>query len=237
MDVGAVFLVILGLVWIIFAVIQDLRKREIANWINFSLVIFALTFRFFYSLFNNSGYSFFYQGVIGFGIFFAIGNLFYYSKIFAGGDAKLMMALGAILPFSGNMFANLNSVMMFFVFFLVAGAFYGIIYSLVLGIKNRKVFAREFSRQFNKRKNIFKISLIAGILIVVLAFFGYMLFYIAILIFISPYVYIAAKSIDESCMIKKINPNKLTEGDWLYRDIRNGKKLIKAKWDGLSKRK
>ena len=31
----------------IFAVVQDLKKREIANWVNFSLIIFALGFRFF----------------------------------------------------------------------------------------------------------------------------------------------------------------------------------------------
>ncbi|MBI2056754.1 hypothetical protein HYT91_00690 [Candidatus Pacearchaeota archaeon] len=48
-----IFLVALALVWMIFAVVQDLKKREIANWVNFSLIIFALGFRFFYSLFNG----------------------------------------------------------------------------------------------------------------------------------------------------------------------------------------
>jgi len=55
-----IFLVLLGLIWIIFAVVQDIKKKEIANWLNFSLIIFALGFRFFYSLFENSGYGFFY---------------------------------------------------------------------------------------------------------------------------------------------------------------------------------
>jgi len=230
-----IFLIVLGFIWIIFAVVQDLKKREIANWLNFSLIIFALTFRFFYSFFGNEGYNFFYQGLIGFGAFFIIGNLLYYGKVFAGGDAKLMIALGAIIPFSGNFLININSAVMFLASFLIAGALYGIIFSLILGIKNKKAFTKEFSKQFSKNKKYFYISLILGILLVVLAFFDSALFYIAMLVFISPYVYISAKAIDESCMIKRVGTNNITEGDWLYKDIKIGKTLIKASWDGLNK--
>ena len=48
-----IFLWALSLVFIILAVIQDLKTREIDNWISFSLVIFALGFRFLYSLFQG----------------------------------------------------------------------------------------------------------------------------------------------------------------------------------------
>jgi len=230
-----IFLIVLGFIWIIFAVVQDLKKREIANWLNFSLIIFALTFRFFYSFFGNEGYNFFYQGLIGFGAFFIIGNLLYYGKVFAGGDAKLMIALGAIIPFSGNFLININSAVMFLASFLIAGALYGIIFSLILGIKNKKAFTKEFSKQFSKNKKYFYISLILGILLVVLAFFDSALFYMAMLVFISPYVYISAKAIDESCMIKRVDTKNITEGDWLYKDIKIGRTLIKASWDGLNK--
>lgn len=235
MILGDVFLILLGLVWIIFAVIQDLKKKEIANWLNFSLVIFALIFRFFYSLFNNQGYNLFYQGMISFGIFFIMGNLLYYGKVFAGGDAKLMIALGAVMPFSQNLLAFLNLTLMFFAFFLVTGALYGVTFSLVLAIKNKKIFLKEFLKQFKEKKKFFYISLIIGIFLTVFAFFYNLLFYIAIFIFIAPYVYFSAKSIDESCMIKKINVKELGEGDWLYKDIKIKKELIKARWEGLSK--
>ena len=36
-------------------------------------------------------------------------------------------------------------------------------------------------------------------------------------------------------MIKKIGVGKLTEGDWLYKDVKIGRKLIKASWNGVSK--
>lgn len=233
---GDVFLIILGLVWIIFAVIQDLKKREIANWLNFSLAIFALVFRFFYSLFNNSGYEFFYQGLIGFGIFFLLGNLLYYGKVFAGGDAKLMIALGAIIPFSESLFANLNLALLFLIFFLIAGALYGVVFSLYLGIKNKKEFKKEFLKQFNRNRRLSYLSLIFVAIFVALSFFEIIILYIALLIFIFPYIYFAAKAIDESCMVKNVKPSVLTEGDWLYKDVKLSKGLIKAKWEGLSKK-
>jgi Flp pilus assembly protein protease CpaA len=234
MVIGELFLILLGLVWIIFAVVQDLKKREIANWLNFSLVIFALVFRFFYSMFNNQGYNFFFQGVMGFVFFLIIGNLLYYGKVFAGGDAKLMIGLGAIMPFSSSFLLNVNSSLMFLLFFLVAGALYGVILAIYLAVKNRKVFIKEFSKEFKKSKKIFYISVVFGIILILLAFFEILFLYLGILIFIAPYVYYSAKSIDEGCMIKKINTKNLTEGDWLYKNIKVGRRLIEAKWSGLS---
>jgi Flp pilus assembly protein protease CpaA len=234
MVIGELFLILLGLIWIIFAVVQDLRKKEIANWLNFSLVIFALSFRFFYCLFDNHGYNFFFQGLLGFGAFLICGNLLYYGKVFAGGDAKLMIALGTIVPFSSNFLPNVNSALIFLLFFLIAGAFYGVILAAYLGVKNRKVFSKEFAMEFKKSKKIFYIAIVLAIILILLAFFDILFLYLGILIFLAPYVYYSAKSIDEACMIKKINTKNLTEGDWLYKNIKIGRRLIEAKWSGLS---
>ncbi len=59
--------------------------------------------------------------------------------------------------------------------------------------------------------------------------------YFGLLIFIIPYLYLSAKAIDEVCMIKKISPKNLTEGDWLYKDVKIGNKFVKKSWDGLTK--
>lgn len=234
MALGEVFLIILGLIWITFAVVQDLRKREIANWLNFSLAIFALGFRLFYSLFEGEGFSFFLQGVIGFLVFFVIGNLLYYGKVFAGGDAKLMISLGAVIPFSETISFNLNLVLVFFLLFLVAGALYGLVFGGILALRSKKKFSKEFLRQFHKGKWIVYLSIIFSIFLIGVSFFETISLYLAILIFIFPYIYFSAKAIDESCMIRKIDVNSLTEGDWLYNDISIGKKMIKAKWSGLT---
>ena len=91
------FLFGLAIVWIIFAVVQDLKKREVANWLNFSLIAFVLAYRAFYSALNDAWW-FLGFGLIGFGAFFILANALYYGKVFAGGDAKMFMAIGAILP-------------------------------------------------------------------------------------------------------------------------------------------
>ncbi len=229
------FLIILALVWIVFASIQDLRNREVANWLNFSLIIFALVFRLFYCLFSKNDFGFFYQGLIGFGIFLAVGNLFYYSRLFAGGDAKLMIALGAVLPFSESFLVNFKIFFLFFFIFLFVGGFYGLIWSVVLCLNNFKVFKKEFCKQLIKNKKLIYLVLFFALGLMVFGFIESLFFILGILIFILPYFYIYAKTVDESCMIKKIKTTQLTEGDWIYEGLKVGGKFIKKSWDGLNK--
>lgn len=235
MAVEEVFLIVLGLAWIIFAVVQDLRKREIANWLNFSLVVFALAFRFFFSLFGENGFNFFYQGLIGFAIFFIVGNLLYYGRVFAGGDAKLMIALGAVLPLFNDFPSNLYLFLEFILFFMISGAIYGVVFGGALAIKHRKNFTREFSKQLKKSRIVFYLLIAIGTLFLFLAFVNNLFFYFAILFFISPHIYFSAKAIDEACMVKEVETKLLTEGDWLYFNIKIGKMVIEARWGGLTK--
>jgi Flp pilus assembly protein protease CpaA len=229
-----IVLSIFALIWLVFASVQDLRTRTISNWISFSLIIFVLGFRFFYSLFNEN-FAFFYQGLIGLGIFFVLGNLLYYGRMFAGGDAKLMIALGTILPFSENLSINIKIFILFFILFLFAGAFYGLAWSIFLSSKNFKIFKKEFSKQLNKNKKIIYPSIFFAIILIILGFYEILFFYFGILAFIFPYLYIYAKAVDEACLVKKIKTSDLEEGDWLYHDLKIQKKLIKANWHGLEK--
>lgn len=231
-----VFLSVLAIIWLTFAVIQDLKHREIANWLNFSLIVFALGFRFFYSLFSGNGYSFFYQGLIGLGIFIILGHALYYGRLFAGGDAKLMMSLGAVLPFYSNFLQNIDSFLVFLFIFFFTGAAFSILVSAAIGLKNFTKFKKTFSKIFTGKKNLFYISIFLAISVVVIGFLFYSLFvFLGILIFVLPYLYVYAKAVDESCMVKNIKTEKLTEGDWLYHDVNVGKKTLKASWHGLSK--
>lgn len=235
--IEVIFLFSLALIWIIFASVQDLRTREVANWLNFSLILFALGFRFFFGLFSSNGFGLFYQGLIGLGIFFALGNFFYYSRMFAGGDAKLMIALGAILPVSENLFVNLNYFFTFFVLFLFSGMVYGLVWSVVLMIKNFKEFKKEFPKQFRKARILSYIMLSIGIVLLLLAFnFGLFFLYVSLFCFAFPLLLVYSKTIDEACMVREISVRKLREGDWLYRNTKVGKKIIKATWDGLNKK-
>lgn len=230
-----IFLFLLGLAWIIFATVQDVRTKEIANWLNFSLIIFVLGFRFFYSLFSAGNFSFFYQGIIGLVIFFVLGNLLYYGRMFAGGDAKLLIALGPLIFLSDTFSANFWNFVMFLLIFLFAGALYSITVSVSLGIKNRKKFGKEFRKQFKENSRIIVSFLLLSIILIILSYLDGLFLYFGILTFILPYLYIYTKSVDEISMIKNVPVSELEEGDWLYHDVHVGRKTIKATWDGLNK--
>lgn len=229
------FLFFLGLIWVTFATISDIRKREVPNWLNFSLIVFALAFRYFYSIFF--GFDYFLQGFLGFTFFFALAHLFYYGKVFAGGDAKLLMGLGAILPMFGNYLINFKMMIYFVLVFMVGGSIYGIIYSVFLVCVHWRDFVGEFAYQFRKKFTMFLISLFFAVAAFVLAFYAEGIAWILPgILLLLPFLYIYAKSIEEACMVRKVDCRKLTEGDWLYDPIKVGNKIILPRWEGLTKR-
>lgn len=231
-----IFLWTLALIYIIFAIMQDVKTREIANWLSFSLIIFALGFRFFYSLFEGDNFVFFYQGLIGLGIFFVLGNLLYYGKVFAGGDAKLMIALGTIFPVYAVLSKNLQSFFDFLLIFLCVGFVYIMISSVILCVKNFKSFKKEFFKLLNRNKKLMIGIIFLSVILLGLGFLDRIFFSLGILTFITCYLYLYSKAIDECCMIKRMQTKNLREGDWLYSNLKIGRRIIKAKWDGVSKR-
>lgn len=229
------FLVVVALVWIIIAVVQDFRKREVANWLNFSLIAIALSYRAFVSVLLWNYWYFFY-GLIGFGVFFLLANLFYYGRVFAGGDAKLLMSLGAVLPFSLSFFGNSQIFLYFIVLLMFGGSIYGLFYSIILSSKHKKQFSQEISKQFKKNKKFIKMFVVPSILllIIILIIKQFLLIFFPLILILFPFLYIYAKSIEESCMIKSVPAKQLTIGDWLYKSVKIGKKTIKPNWEGLN---
>lgn len=231
------FLIVIGVIWIIGAIIQDFRKREVDNIWNFSLIGIALAYRLGVSIFNGN-YWFFMNGVFGFLIFLALGNAFYYSRLFAGGDAKLLISLGAIMPLSYAWIFNFEIFGIFILLFLLGGSVYGIIYSFVLITRNWEKFKQEFARFSEKYKRMYIISFAFAIIIMGILFLmgETRLFLIGLIFLLFPVLFVFSKAIEESCLVKKIPAQKVTVGDWLYEDVWIGRKLIKAKWEGVSKK-
>jgi len=145
------------------------------------------------------------------------------------------MGYGVILPYQ-NLFslAALTISFIFLLFFV--GAIYSIFYSFFIIAKNKNKFSKEFKLKIKKYKNI---TLILTILPVILLFLVLQLanypIIVAILIIaiIFPWLLIYTKSLDK-CMIVLVSPNKLTEGDWLEKDVHIGKTTIKKSVHGLS---
>src|SRR3989344_7792681 len=156
--------------------------------------------------------------------------------MFAGGDAKLMFAFGAILPLSNNFLINLNIFILFFILFLFSGTLYGLSTSFYLIFTNFKKFKKEFSRQFKQNKNLLILALFLSLFFIILGLSMPSLIYFGIIILIFPYLFLSAKAVDESCLVKKILTKELSEGDWLYKDVKIGNKIIKKSWDGLTEK-
>jgi Flp pilus assembly protein protease CpaA len=229
-----VFLIILALIWVIFAVVADLKTREIPNWLNFSLIIFAFGARFFYSLFNEN-LNFLVQGAFGFAVFFLLANALYFGRFFAGGDAKLMMALGPVIPFGADFLSNLNFFLSFLLLFFVAGAIFGFISVLYFSFRGFGKIKKDFFKNMKANRKIFFVFMGIGLVFMLIGFAEKLLFVLGILLFVFPYLYFYTKTIDNCFLIMRINSKELTEGDWLYKRVKVGKSFIEPKWEGLSK--
>jgi prepilin signal peptidase PulO-like enzyme (type II secretory pathway) len=225
------FLFGVALVYLIIAVIQDLKTTEISNWLNFSFMVFALSYRFFYS-YSIRSYEFFYFGLIGFLLFFGFGLAFYYTKVFGGGDAKLLAGLGAVLPYDNY----LGVFYMSFVYILILfgfGAFWSLIYSLKIIYREKKKFLREFDKNLRKSKFIIASTLIISIFVILFAkpfYFGAL---VGAGVFLIPFLWVYVRAL-EKCMIVLTKPIDLIEGDWLNKEVYVGKKKISKSVHGLS---
>jgi len=228
------FLYGIALIAVLFSVVQDIRFREIANWVTFSLIAFVLAYRAFYSIYSNN-LMFFVYGLIGVLLFVSLGYLFYYSKIFAGGDAKLLFGLGGIFPYS-SFLDYVYYGFGFILFLFLGGIVYTLIYSGFLIKGNSKAFKESFRNQFREKKKYFLISLF-GLLLIIFGLYdlnSLVGWISAIFVFILPLIFIYIHAIESSCMIKLTPPDKITEGDWLEKDVFIGSKVIKKSFHGLS---
>lgn len=232
------FLIILALIWLVFASVSDLKKREVPNWLNFSLIIFALAYRVIYSILNNE-FGFLIYGLFGLIVFVILAYAFYYARIFAGGDAKLLMGLGAVLPFASSFYSNLLIFGAFIFLLLAVGGVYGLIYSAAIAFKNKKKFSDDFCRQLKKRKGLIVLAIISALLVFVVYYSRFFitspLFILPLIILVFPFLFIYAK-VAENFMIAKIEGKNVTVGDWLAEKIKIKGRLIKPYWEGLSEK-
>jgi hypothetical protein len=162
--------------------------------------------------------------------------VFYYGRVFAGGDSKLLIALGVVLPFES--FWDLFFVTFGFLFVLFfIGTFYSLIYSFVISVKQRKKFNKEFKIRIKKSKVVFYITLM--LIIVLFITEGIMtnnwMFWVisSICLVLLALLYVFLMAVDR-CMISLRNPARLAEGDWIINSIKVGNRWIRKSVHGLS---
>ena len=229
-----IVLLAIGLFWLVFASVQDFKHREVENWWTFSLIIFVLAFRAFFSI-ETDNWGFFLWGVIGLIAGFIVADAFYYSRMFAGGDAKMLMALGAILFLGNDIKSNLFILALYLLLFVVCGSIYGMVYSFILTFKYLKDFKKSYKVLFKEYKK--RIIIIDFLVLLLLLFFVYYNFqigvFLCVLLFVCPFMLIYAKSLEDSCMKVYVKVSELTIGDWLAKPLKIKGKKMEPYWEGL----
>ena len=241
----------IALIALIIGTITDIKYREVPDWINYCLIFSGIGIRIIYSLILFSIFPFL-SGIAGLAVCAAIAYAMFYAGQWGGGDAKMLMGLGALigLPvsfiFPYVSFSPFPLIILFLINVLLIGAIYGIIYSIVLAFINRKDFLNNFKKRLFDKKMILiqKILMISSVLLIIVCLIFLrdttllkLLLMLLILTYLSFYLLIFTKAVELSAMFKLVNPEKLTEGDWIAKDyIISGKKICGPKDLGISKK-
>ena len=240
--------IIIALIAVIIGSYTDIKTLEVPDWLNYSLIAIGLSGNLIFTL-ANSDLSFIIRSLTGLGISFLIGIIMFYTGQWGGGDSKMIFGLGAMFGFDYKSLLNFNFdfYTKFFINMLVAGAVYGLTWIFVMALKNRKRLVRKIRIRFRNKK-LKRIRILSGLaaiigLLVIYYLPDYIdaqtriLFSLSILIlYFMNYLFIIIKIVEEVSMVKLINPEKLTEGDWIVEDIYYKKKRITGPKDlGISK--
>jgi len=224
------FLFWLFFVGIVVASLQDLKRREVDNWLNLFLLLASFSFIFFRAIFEENPTIIFQAGFALVTLFIFM-NVFYYGRVFAGGDAKLLFAM-TVFFIGATFVTTLANIGIFLLFLMFAGSIYGIIYSVVLYIKDFEKVNKKIKEGFS---NLWvRYAIVLGVILFVLSYVNWLFLLFAVFAFVFPLLYVFAKGLENASMMRAISGKELHEGDWLVEDIKVKGRVIKADWDGLS---
>lgn len=224
------FLFWLFFVGILVAGLQDLRRREVDNWLNLFLLVSGFIFIFYKAIFEGDA-SIIFQSGFALVIMFSVMNVFYYGRVFAGGDAKLLVAM-TVFFIGVNFNITLVNMGIFLFFLMFSGSIYGLVYSFVLYYKNKEKVNKEIRKGFD---NLWvRYAIIIGVVLFALSYIEWFFLMFSVFFLVFPVLYVFAKGLENVSMVKEISGKELREGDWLVDDIKVKGKTINADWDGLS---
>lgn len=217
------------------ATISDLKKREVPNWVNYGLVIVGISFSLLQSA-VASEWRFVAFSVAGLLAALALASLMFYTGQWGGGDSKLLIGIGAALglPFATHSpFFAVGSQLVSFLLNLVAVSFaYAVVLIALLAFRNRAKFGVELKKQLHSYAKLRKFVLVASVAgVVAIAAANDILVRLLVIIIIAAMFFglhlsLMAKAVEKACMLKRLSPLNLTEGDWIAADVVVGGKRI-----------
>jgi len=226
----------------------DIKTREVPDWVNYSLIFSGIGLRLLYSVITFD-WMFLVEGVAGLAAFVILGYIMFYAGQWGGGDSKMMMGLGALIGLRFSL-SPVPLLLVFLFNILLVGSVYGLIYSMVLAVRTRKSFVKNFRKVITEKKMVkirrVKIFIVLGLLLLLLIAMnkgaldratGIILALFVLLLYISFYLVVFVKAVELSSMYKMVDPEDITEGDWIAEDVViKGKRITGPKDLGIEKK-
>jgi Flp pilus assembly protein protease CpaA len=233
-------LVTIALLALLIGSLTDMKTREVPDTISYGLIILgviiqlviAITTNEWTQLGKNSLWTLLFVGVA-----FAM----FYTGQWGGADSKLLMGLGIVFAsypqtllnyFNPNLNVPFALSLLVNIFFF--GALYGIVISFFQAVTNWNKFSNEWKKQKKLNTKLTKyltpafwVLTLLGILFIWIEILISLLFFtFAISILVLLYLMLFAKAVEQSCMIKEMKTEDLTEGEWIVKEYRAKGKYI-----------
>ncbi len=239
--ITGIILVVIALIVLLIATYTDFKTGEVPDWLSLSFIISALGIRLIHSV-VYSDWLYFLYGLIGFGVMYGFGLLIYYSRQWGGGDAKILMGLGAAFataPFAYS--GNIPYLAALTANIFIAGGVYGLLWGVYVFFSQFGRATKAMKDNMLRYKKKYIAMLAAAIAVFVSSFFfnsgSRFLLMLAPPLFIAyMLLYVFIKSTEAAGMHERVPVSKLTEGDWIANDVKAKGKLICSRKDpGITK--
>ena len=205
-----------------------MKTREVPDTLNYALITLGLLGGLIIAI-TYGDIQVFLEHLAGFVAAVLLAAIMFYGRQWGGGDAKLIMGIGAIY---GLWFGNYQ-LPAFLILLILLGAFYGFVYMLFLAGAHWKTFRKAFTKKIRTRRvhQLRKGLVGTGILILLLIIIVPVDLKILLALFLAAlylmiYSWVFLKTVEESILIKQYKVADLTEGDWIIEEVKKGKKVI-----------
>ncbi|ADC69933.1 Peptidase A24B, FlaK domain protein [Methanocaldococcus sp. FS406-22] len=132
---------IVGAIGLLIASIYDLKSREIEDYIWISMVIFGLIYHGYLSFISHD-MSYIIQSIVGFIVCFFLGFFMFLLGV-GGGDGKLIMGLGALIPkYNMPIYTPLGLILNYYyipsfpIMVVINAVFFSIILPIIIFLRN-----------------------------------------------------------------------------------------------------
>jgi Flp pilus assembly protein protease CpaA len=225
-----------GLLALGLASVHDIRTREVPDLVSYGLLLFSVSYGAAKALLLGSWQPLL-SMLLGLCAMVALGFLLFYLGQWGGADSKLLMGLGALL---GLGFGSYD-LLLFLVLSLFSGATYGLLYTAGLAFKERKAFVERFRRIIREprihtlRTVVVTCCFLLLFAAVLAATYRPALIVATIAVYLMFYLWLSVKAVEQAVLIKEYPVGKLTEGDWILKDVMvRGKRVCGPKDLGIS---